>query len=91
MVMRGESTLQNRAIHSRSLVYTPQYAEAQEDPSRVVSAIYRQLRRLQAVMLSQPLASWAEYRWVELVATLLWMAEHQVKRMRGMMVGMWPS
>jgi uncharacterized protein len=51
-----------------------QYWEAERD-QRVVTAVGRFLRRLDALLDSEPLRKWAQYRWGECLLTVLWLHE----------------
>jgi len=51
-----------------------QYQEATGD-ARVIPAMQRFLRRLEALLADQPLYSWAQYRWADLVVSIHWLYE----------------
>jgi hypothetical protein len=51
-----------------------QYQEATGDP-RVVPAMARWLRRLDALLVARPLQSWARMRWPDLLVSVCWLYE----------------
>jgi DUF1680 family protein len=53
-----------------------QYHEATGD-ARIIPAITRFLRRLDALLDEQPLFDWGRYRWADLAVSILWLHERQ--------------
>ncbi len=52
-----------------------QYNEASGDP-RVVPAMLKNVRCIDAVLRETPLFDWGKYRWMDLVITVHWLHEH---------------